>query len=72
MSYPTVYQPALPAVLIKGLHHEAQLQHKPMTKLLAEIVASALEHTEGMRVAREEITAQCACATSHHRYQTAA
>jgi len=62
MPHPTVYQAALPSVLIKGIHHEARLRPMPMTKLIAEIIASALEHTEGMRAAREEISAQCACA----------
>ena len=55
MSHPRSYQPELNPILIKGLHHEAKLRGVPMTRLLREIVAEALETTEGMRIARQEI-----------------
>ncbi len=55
MPYPRTYQPELDPSLIKGLHHEARLRGVPMTKLLKRIVAEALEPTEGMRIARQEM-----------------
>jgi hypothetical protein len=55
MSHPRSYQPELHPHLIKGLHHEAKLRGLPMTKLLREIVASALEPTKGMQIARKEV-----------------
>lgn len=55
MSHPRSYQPELHPHLIKGLYHEAKLRGVPMTKLLREIVAKALEPTEGMQRARQEI-----------------
>ena len=55
MPHPRSYQPELHPDLIKGLHHEAKLRGVPMTVLLREIVASALETTEGIRIARQEI-----------------
>jgi hypothetical protein len=55
MSQHRVYQPELHPLLIKALHHEARHRRMPMTKVLSEIVARALEDTEGMRRAREEI-----------------
>jgi len=55
MSHPRIYQPELHPHLVKGLHHEARHRKVPMTKLLNGIVAKALEHTEGMRIASEEI-----------------
>ena len=55
MPHPRTYQPELPPILIKGLHHEVRLRGVPMTRLLREIVASALEPTDGMRIARREI-----------------
>ena len=55
MSHPRSYQPELHPHLIKGLHHEAKLRGVPMTKLLREIVAEALEPTEGMQRARQEV-----------------
>ena len=53
--HPRTYQPELHPHLIKALHFEAKLHGVPMTRLLREIVASALEATEGMRIARQEI-----------------
>ena len=50
MPHPRCYQPELHPHLIKGLHHEAKRRGVPMTKLLARIVSSALEPTEGMRI----------------------
>lgn len=55
MSHPRCYQPELPPHLIKGLYHEAKLRGVRMTKLLREIVTQALESTEGMQRARQEI-----------------
>lgn len=55
MSHPRSYQPELHPHLIKGLYHEAKLRGVPMTKLLREIVAEALEPTEGMQRARREV-----------------
>lgn len=55
MSHPRTYQPELPKALIKALYHEAKHRHLPMTKLLAEIVTHALDNTEGMCRAREEL-----------------
>jgi len=55
MSHPRSYQPELHPHLIKGLYHEAKLRGVPMTKLLREIVAEALEPTEGMQRARQEV-----------------
>ena len=55
MPHPRSYQPELHPHLIKGLHHEAKLRGVPMTKLLREIVAEALEPTEGMQRARKEV-----------------
>ena len=49
------YQPELHPHLIKGLHHEAKLRGVPMTVLLKSIVTAALEPTEGMQLARQEI-----------------
>ena len=72
MTRPTVYQPALPPHLVKGLHHEAKLRGKPMTRLLAEIVAEALEHTEGMSLARAELAATIPTQAPAPRYRSAA
>jgi len=55
MSHPRSYQPELHPHLIKAIHHEAKLRGVPMTKLLREIVTKALEPTEGMQRARQEI-----------------
>ena len=55
MSHPHSYQPELHPHLIKGLYHEAKLRGVPMTRLLREIVAEALEPTEGMQRARKEV-----------------
>ena len=55
MPHPRAYQPELHPHLIKGLHHEARLLGMPMTVLLRSIVAEALEPTEGMQIARQEI-----------------
>jgi hypothetical protein len=55
MPYPRSYQPELHPHLIKGLHHEAKLRGVPMTVLLRSIVAAALEPSEGMQLARQEI-----------------
>jgi hypothetical protein len=55
MAHPRCYQPELPPQLIKGLHHEARLRGVPMTVLLRGIVTEALERTEGMRLARQEL-----------------
>jgi len=55
MAYPKVYQPELHPLLVKALFHQARHRRMPMTKVLGEIVARALEHSEGMRRAREEI-----------------
>ena len=55
MSHPRSYQPELHPHLIKGLHHEAKLRGVPMTVLLKSIVMKALEPTEGMQIARQEI-----------------
>ena len=55
MPHPRSYQPELPPHLIKGLHHEAKLRGVPMTVLLRSIVTQALEPTEGMRIARQEL-----------------
>ena len=55
MPHPRSYQPELHPHLIKGLHYEAKLRGVPMTKLLREIVATALEPTDGMRIARREV-----------------
>ncbi len=55
MPHPRSYQPELHPHLIKGLHHEAKLRGVPMTVLLKSIVAEALEPTEGMQLARQEV-----------------
>ena len=55
MPFPTVYQPELHPRLVKGLHHEAKLQGKPMTRILNDIVTRALDNTEGMKLARREL-----------------
>ena len=55
MPHPRSYQPELHPHLIKGLHHEAKLRGVPMTVLLRSIVTQALEPTEGMRIARQEL-----------------
>ncbi len=55
MPYPRSYQPELHPHLIKGLHHEAKLRGVPMTALLRSIVAAALESTQGMQIARQEL-----------------
>jgi len=55
MPHPRSYQPELHPNLIKGLHYEAKLRGVPMTRLLTSIVADALEPTEGMQIARQEI-----------------
>ena len=55
MPHPRAYQPELHPHLIKGLHYEAKVRGLPMTKLLTSIVADALEPTEGMQIARQEI-----------------
>ena len=56
MPHPRSYQPELHPHLIKGLHHEAKLRGVPMTVLLRSIVTQALEPTEGMRIARQELS----------------
>jgi hypothetical protein len=55
MAHPRSYQPELHPHLIKGLHHEAKLRGVPMTVLLRSIVTAALEPTEGMQLARQEV-----------------
>lgn len=55
MSRPRVYQPKLYPHLIKGLYHEARCRRIVMTELIDEIVSDALDKTEGMLIAREEI-----------------
>lgn len=55
MPHPRSYQPELHPHLIKGLHHEAKLRGVPMTVLLRNIVAAALEPTQGMQIARQEL-----------------
>jgi hypothetical protein len=56
MASSTHYSPAIDAVLVSALYHEARRRGVPMTKLADELLKGSLERTEGWKQAQTDPT----------------
>jgi hypothetical protein len=50
------YSPQLSRLVVCALYHEAKLRKVPMTRLADELLATALQHTDSMQIAKQTIS----------------
>ena len=54
MGRPAHYSPAIDRQIVCALYHEAKRRHKPMTRLVNELLAGVLQDTHGWQTALDQ------------------
>jgi hypothetical protein len=56
MVRPAHYSPAIDRQIVCALYHEARRRHKPMTRLVNDLLAAVLRDTHGWQTALDQCT----------------